>query len=85
MEGRSPTPMPTTKDRTPAAWRSQVPPRVRPLAAVAADLGGYMGTKGEARGPYRQGTHFKGTEAYRRGRLETLHRSQTVPTLSDTR
>ena len=78
--------MPTTKDRTPAAWRSQVPPRVRPLAAVAADLGGEKWeprakpADHTGRGPIRR--HGGLTEA---AVLETIHRSQTVPTLSDTR
>ena len=36
--------MPTTKDRTPAAWRSQVPPEVRSLARGAVDLKGEIGT-----------------------------------------
>ena len=59
--------MPTTKDRTPAAWRSHVPPEVRWLAAVAADLRGVIGTKGKARGPYRQGTHSKARRSHRSG------------------
>ena len=52
--------MPTTKDRTPAAWRSQVPTDVRSLARGAADLKGEwesIGTKGKARGPNKQGTN----------------------------
>ena len=78
--------MPTTKDRTPAAWRSQVPSRVRSLADMAVDLGGgILGPRAEpadhtGRGPIRR--HGGLTEA---AVLETIHRSQTVPTLSDTR
>ena len=56
----------TTKDRTPAAWRSQVPLEVRSLAREAADLKGEwesIGTKGKARGPKQAGDQFLGSEA----------------------
>ena len=60
VEGRSPTPMPTTKDRTPAAWRSQVPPDVRSLARGAADHEGDRSESGPRAKPAdrnRQGTN----------------------------
>ena len=76
--------MPTTKDRTPAAWRSQVPPEVRSLARGAADLKGEwesIGTKGKARGPNRQGTNYRLRGLTDAAVLETINRSQSVPIL----
>ena len=76
--------MPTTKDRTPAAWRSQVPPDVRSLARGAADLKGDRNQSGPRAKPAdRTG---KGPNNRLRGLteaavLETLDRTQSVSTL----
>ena len=76
--------MPTTKDRTPAAWRSQVPTDVRSLACEAADLKGDRSQSGPRAKPADRtgkGPIFQAQRPYRRGRLETINRSQSVPIL----
>ena len=76
--------MPTTKDRTPAAWRSQVPTDVRSLARGAADLKGdrnQSGPRAKPADPTSNGPikRLKGlTEA---AVPETINRSQSVPIL----
>ena len=76
--------MPTTKDRTPAAWRSQVPTDVRSLARGAADLKGDRNQSGPRAKPAdRTG---KGPIYRLRGLTdaavpETINRSQSVPIL----
>ena len=58
--------MPTTKDRTPAAWRSQVPTDVRSLACEAADLKGDRSQSGPRAKPADRtgkGPIFLGSEA----------------------
>ena len=62
--------MPTSKGRTPAAWRSQVPPEVRSLARGAADLKGNRNQSGPRAKPAdrnRQGTNLLAQRPYRRG------------------
>ena len=76
--------MPTTKDWTSAAWRSQVPSEVRSLARGAADLKGDRNQSGpKAKPADRTG---KGPINRLRGLTEpavpeTIYRSQSVPTL----
>ena len=76
--------MPTTNDRTPAAWRSQVPPEVRSLARGAADLKGMGINRDQGQSPRTE--TGRGPVHRLRGLTdaavpETINRSQSVPIL----